>query len=161
MMTGILPITANENGLAVVLGHEIAHQVARHSAERMSSVKVLFALSYLIESLIGIDVNFASQILNLLLTLPNSRTNETEADQIGLELAIKACYDPREAEKLWARMQEAEKSSGQRGSEFLSTHPASGTRIENVRKWALEVSFLISTPVFESPGLKLLSFRTR
>lgn len=139
-MTGILPITANENGLAVVLGHEIAHQVARHSAERMSSVKVLLALSYLIESLIGIDVNFASQILNLLMTLPNSRTNETEADQIGLQLAIKACYDPREAERLWRRM-EAEESKGQRGSEFLSTHPANGTRIQNVRKWALEVSF--------------------
>ncbi|KAF8335338.1 peptidase family M48-domain-containing protein, partial [Cantharellus anzutake] len=96
VFTGILPSCKNEDGLASVLGHEIAHQVARHSGERMSSTKVIFFLVTLLE-LLGLDVGVSRIGLTLLLTLPNSRTQEAEADSIGLKLMSKACFDPAEA----------------------------------------------------------------
>lgn len=79
VFTGILPVAKDEHGLAVILGHEIAHQVARHSAERMSSLKVLFGLSLLLESM-GIDPGLSRVLLNLVMTLPNSRKNESEGE---------------------------------------------------------------------------------
>ncbi|SCV67927.1 BQ2448_48 [Microbotryum intermedium] len=146
VLPGILPIAKDADGLAVILGHEIAHQVARHSAERMSSLKVLFGLSILLESL-GIDPGISRVGLNLLMTLPNSRKNEVEADFIGLQLAAAACYDPRAAEGLWQRMEAAEGGASSDGSgkkkgginmDFLSTHPSSHRRVEKVREWAKE-----------------------
>ncbi|KDE06935.1 hypothetical protein MVLG_02822 [Microbotryum lychnidis-dioicae p1A1 Lamole] len=143
VFSGILPIARDADGLAVILGHEIAHQVARHSAERMSSLKVLFGLSILLESL-GIDPGISRVGLNLLMTLPNSRKNEVEADFIGLQLAAAACYDPRAAEGLWKRMEAAEGGTSSNGlgkkkginMDFLSTHPSSHRRVEKVREWA-------------------------
>ncbi|KAI5478244.1 mitochondrial inner membrane metallopeptidase Oma1 [Pseudohyphozyma bogoriensis] len=165
VFTGILPITKSDDGLAVVLGHEIAHQVARHSAERMSSLKVLFVLSLVLQST-GLDpgqswfqptsadpcadselVTFCEKglsrvLLELLMSLPNSRKNETEADFIGLQLATKACFDPRAGTGVWQRMESSEGSSGKKGNvnlDFLSTHPSSARRVEKVTEWATEM----------------------
>ncbi|OCF75049.1 mitochondrial metalloendopeptidase OMA1 [Kwoniella mangroviensis CBS 8886] len=133
VFTGILPVSANDDGLATVLGHEVAHQVARHPAERMSSMKVLFALGFLFESL-GLDVGITRLLLTFMLQLPNSRKNESEADFIGLRLMSKACFDPNESTKMWQRMSESEKGRGL-PTDFLSTHPANEKRIKQLEKW--------------------------
>ncbi|GMK55599.1 hypothetical protein CspeluHIS016_0206550 [Cutaneotrichosporon spelunceum] len=114
VFTGILQVSANDSGLATVMGHEISHVVARHGAERMSYMKVLFGVSFILETL-GLD-------------LPNSRTSETEADEIGLRLMAKACYDPSEAPKVWERM--SEMGGGGGSIDILSTHPANRKRIK-------------------------------
>lgn len=103
-------------------------------------MKILFGLSILLNSL-GLDVGISRIVLNLFLTLPNSRTAEMEADYIGLKLANKACFDPREAENLWKRMERAEKAGAAAGGsvDFLSTHPSSSKRVVKVREWAKEV----------------------
>ncbi|CDZ98887.1 peptidase family m48 [Phaffia rhodozyma] len=142
VFTGILPVCANEAGLASVLGHEIAHQTQRHSAERMSSLKVLFVLNIVLESL-GLDIGVSRLLLTFLLSLPNSRTAESEADFVGLRLMSKACYDPTESPKMWERMSEMEtgnKSSfgGAANIDFMSTHPANGKRIKNIEGWLPE-----------------------
>ncbi len=135
--TGILPLTQNETGLAVVLGHEIAHAVAKHGNERMSQgllaqmggVALSVALStqpaaatdlFLQAYGLGAQVGFL---------LPYSRVQEAEADRIGLTLMAKAGYDPREAVPFWKRMNE---KGGGRPPEFLSTHPAPETRIKEI-----------------------------
>ncbi|WWC68580.1 uncharacterized protein I206_102510 [Kwoniella pini CBS 10737] len=133
VFTGILPVSANDDGLATVLGHEVAHQVARHPAERMSSVKVLFGLGFILESL-GLDVGITRLLLTFLLQLPNSRKNESEADFIGLRLMSKACFDPHESTKMWQRMSESEQGRGL-PTDFLSTHPANEKRIKQLEKW--------------------------
>ncbi|GAA6022027.1 hypothetical protein JCM8202_004382 [Rhodotorula sphaerocarpa] len=137
VFTGILPVAADADGLACVLGHEIAHQVARHSAERMSGVKVFYGLALLLASF-GIDMGLSQVLLQFVYSLPNSRKNETEADLIGLRLANQACFDPRAAEGLWQRMSATEETPGVDMS-FLSTHPSSKNRTVQVREWAEEV----------------------
>ncbi|WVO18688.1 hypothetical protein L204_106408 [Cryptococcus depauperatus] len=137
VFTGILPISANDDGLATVLGHEIAHQVARHPAERMSSMKVLFFLGFLLESL-GLDVGITRLLLTFMLQLPNSRKNESEADFIGLRLMSRACFNPSESTKMWERMSASEKGRGL-PTDFLSTHPANDKRIKQLEKWMPEV----------------------
>ncbi|KAK8861614.1 hypothetical protein IAR55_002437 [Kwoniella newhampshirensis] len=136
VFTGILPVSANDDGLATVLGHEVAHQVARHPAERMSSMKVLFALGFILESL-GLDVGFTRLLLTFMLQLPNSRKNESEADFIGLRLMSKACFNPSESTKMWQRMSESEGGKGL-NVDFLSTHPANQKRIKQLEKWMPE-----------------------
>ncbi|GAA6014884.1 hypothetical protein JCM11491_002148 [Sporobolomyces phaffii] len=138
VFSGILPIAQDEDGLAVILGHEIAHQVARHSAERLSSMKVLVALSYLLTT-VGIDLGLSRVLLNVGMTLPNSRKNESEADLIGLRLANNACFNPLAAEQLWKRMDAASGGGGGGSLDFLSTHPSSSNRSVKVREWAEEV----------------------
>ncbi|KAK4689916.1 hypothetical protein P7C73_g203, partial [Tremellales sp. Uapishka_1] len=140
VFTGILPVSANDDGLATVLGHEVAHQVARHSAERMSSMKVLFVLGFLLESL-GLDVGISRLLLTFMLQLPNSRKNESEADFIGLQLMSRACFDPTESSKMWKRMSDSEGSGGSSklgAVDFLSTHPANAKRIKQLEKWMPE-----------------------
>ncbi|MBL0884592.1 MAG: M48 family metallopeptidase [Chitinophagaceae bacterium] len=138
--TGILPYTANEAGLAVVMGHEVAHALARHGNERMSQALVqqlggmafsaalaskpaetqnLFMISY------GIGSNIGA-------ILPFSRKNELEADRLGLMFSALAGYDPLEAIAFWKRMSAA--SGGNKPPEFLSTHPADETRIAELQK---------------------------
>lgn len=104
----------------------------------MSGMKVFYALALLLSSF-GIDMGLSQVLLQFVYSLPNSRKNETEADLIGLRLANQACFDPRAAEALWKRMSAAEDSPGVDMS-FLSTHPSSKHRIENVRGWAEDVS---------------------
>ncbi|KAJ9478101.1 Mitochondrial metalloendopeptidase OMA1 [Pseudozyma hubeiensis] len=142
VFTGILPICANPDGLATVLGHEVAHQVARHSAEKMSGYKVLLFGSFLLEAF-GLDIGLSRTALTLLLSLPNSRKTELEADYLGLRIMSRACFDPREASKLWTRMSESEGGDGSGGvlssaQAILSTHPVSSQRIKNMEKWLPE-----------------------
>lgn len=138
--TGILPITKDEAGLAAVMGHEVAHALANHGQQRMSAgqLQQLGAVAGNI-ALAGDAEN--QQIFNtayglgssLGVMLPFSRSHETEADHIGLILMAIAGYEPIAAAELWQRMQAQEKGAP---PEFLSTHPASSTRIQNIRAWA-------------------------
>ncbi|KAJ1966181.1 metalloendopeptidase, partial [Dipsacomyces acuminosporus] len=136
VFTGILPITANEDGLATVLGHEIAHQFARHSAEKLSQANLLSVL-YLLASFF-VDpsmLQLSRAMANVLSVLPNSRACESEADHLGLLFMSMACYDPQEAVGLWQRMKNAEKGAP---LQFLNTHPSTESRIDNIRSWIPE-----------------------
>ncbi|KAB8219007.1 TCP-1/cpn60 chaperonin family-domain-containing protein [Aspergillus novoparasiticus] len=133
--TGILPICKDEDGLAAVLGHEIAHVVAHHPAERMSNSFITLGAAFLVSMLFDISGQLPSLLMNLAYSLPNSRTQEAEADEIGLMMMSKACFNHEAAVKLWARMQEAEKGAP---PQFLSTHPSSYNRMEAIRGWSIK-----------------------
>lgn len=136
--TGILPYTLNETGLAVVIGHEVAHALANHGGERMSQL--------LVTQLGGVTLSLAlrqqpEQTRTLWMAaygagasigvlLPYSRKHELEADRIGLIMMASAGYDPREAVPFWERMG---KSKGARPPEFLSTHPTGTRRIKQIQ----------------------------
>ena len=141
VFTGILPICKNADGLATVLGHEVAHQVARHSAEKMSGYKVLLFGTFLLDAF-GLDIGLSRAALTLLLSLPNSRKTELEADYLGLRIMSRACFDPREASQLWTRISESEGGGGggvlSSAQALLSTHPVSSQRIKNMEKWLPE-----------------------
>ncbi|MEM1135316.1 MAG: M48 family metallopeptidase [Bacteroidota bacterium] len=135
--TGILPICKDETGVAVVMGHEIAHAIANHGGERMSqgllqqlgmsSLSVALGQNpSLTNNLLLQSVGVGSQIG----MLSFSRQHESEADKIGLIFSSMAGYDPREAPKFWERMKAA--SGGQAPPEFLSTHPSSDRRIKDL-----------------------------
>jgi predicted Zn-dependent protease len=142
--TGLLPVAQNDAGLAVVMGHEVAHAVAKHGNERMSQglaqqfggvalsvavmnkpaeTQALFMDAYGLGSTLGG-------------TLPFSRKHELEADRFGLIFAAMAGYDPREAPAFWERM--SKMSTGQKPPEILSTHPSDETRIAKVKEFAQE-----------------------
>ncbi|OQD79161.1 hypothetical protein PENANT_c059G05293 [Penicillium antarcticum] len=130
--TGILPICKDEDGLAAVLGHEIAHVVAHHPAERMSNSFITLGAVFALSFLFDVSGQLSSMLLNLMYSLPNSRTQEAEADNIGLMMMSKACFNPEAAVNLWARMQEQEK---QTPPQFMSTHPSSYNRMEAIQGW--------------------------
>lgn len=136
--TGIMPVCQDETGVAVVMGHEVAHAIANHGAERMSQglvqqmggvaldvalsnepgeTRQMFGMAY------GLASNYGAM-------LPFSRLHESEADKMGLIFMAMAGYDPREAPKFWERM--AAKSGGGAPPEFMSTHPAHETRIKDL-----------------------------
>ncbi|KAG9031976.1 hypothetical protein FRB95_002057 [Tulasnella sp. JGI-2019a] len=96
VFTGILPVAGNDDGLATVLGHEIAHQVKRHVAEKASCQRAFAALVLLLDVL-GLRMSLSVIGLTVLMTLPNSRKVESEADTLGLYLMAQAGYDPRES----------------------------------------------------------------
>lgn len=132
VFTGILPIVKNEDGMAAVLGHEISHQLARHSAEKLSFAKILLALQITL-SLFGIDPSFIFNrfTTNFLVMLPFSRKCEEEADDIGLMLMSQACFDPHEAINVWKRMEASGESDV---PQFVSTHPSHKNRILHLTK---------------------------
>ncbi len=138
--TGILPIVQNVDGLSAVMGHEIAHAVARHGAERMAHQKLVQYGSMAASMALGsMDVGTQRMIMGALgmgaqygVLLPFSRKHESEADYMGLVYLARACYDPREAPRIWERM--AENSKGQ-PQEFMSTHPSHATRIQQLNEW--------------------------
>ena len=138
--TGLLPITQNEAALAVVMGHEITHALARHGSERMTQgIAQQFggaALSVLLTNKSQGVQNLAMQAYgigsNYAVILPFSRNQEYEADQFGLNFAAMAGYNPQEAIPLWQRMEQAAGSN--RPAEFLSTHPSEGNRIARLQK---------------------------
>lgn len=134
VFTGLLPIAQDEDGLATVLGHELAHQYARHSAERLSLVRVIFLVQLLLRFFV--DTTFLTNrlILSLGLLNPFSRKCEREADYIGLLLMAQACYNPEKAVGLWERMKAAQAAMKQ-PPEYLSTHPSHENRIKNIREW--------------------------
>jgi predicted Zn-dependent protease len=135
--TGILPITKDENGLAVVIGHEVSHAVAHHGAERMSQA----LMSQLGGELLGVALkDNSAQTQNLFLgvygvtshvgwVLPHSREQESEADHLGLIYMARAGYDPQAAVEFWMRFKAINDKSGNRQWEFLSTHPLDEKRI--------------------------------
>ncbi|KAG2126057.1 peptidase family M48-domain-containing protein [Suillus clintonianus] len=134
VFTGILPICKDEQGLAAVLGHEIAHVVARHASERYSSSKVFLAIAVLLQTVFGFDFGITNLISTLLLELPNSRTQEYEADTIGMQLTAKACFDPQAAVEMHARLAQYEKAHGATSLEFLRTHPGAERRIKHLEE---------------------------
>ena len=136
--TGIFPEAKNENGLAAIMGHEVVHALARHGAERVSqhtAADLGMRIAGAALNMKPLAQTLAMQALGIGVLLPFSRGHESEADYIGLLLAADAGYDPREAVLVWKRMAESSKSSP---PEFLSTHPAHETRIENLQKWMPE-----------------------
>jgi predicted Zn-dependent protease len=131
--TGLFRVAQNDDQLAAVMGHEVAHAIARHGAERMSQGLLAQGLGAVAVGG-GIDpqiVQIAAQAATLGVILPYSRTQEAEADHIGLLYMAAAGYDPREAITLW---QNFDKLGGDRPPEFLSTHPAPGSRIDNLQE---------------------------
>jgi predicted Zn-dependent protease len=139
---GILPYTQDETGLAVVLGHEVAHAVAKHSNERMSQQLVVTlgeeALNMAVSKKSDLVKQLAPTIYGLgsqyAVMLPYSRSHESEADHMGLIFMAMAGYDPSMAESFWLRMSQ----SGSKTPEFLSTHPSDNTRAEKIRSWLPE-----------------------
>lgn len=133
--TGLInQLSATDDEIAQVMGHEISHALANHSAERMSvamatglALQVMQATTEATETQLGLTAA-AAQVA---LTLPNSRTSESEADEIGIELAAKAGFNPEAAVTLWQKMA---KASGGAGFEFFSTHPAPENRQKALKK---------------------------
>lgn len=138
--TGILPVTKDENGMAVVMAHEIAHIVANHGRERISqtlAAQTGLSLAAIAagqggSSLTGDMILQAAGVGTNLGLLKFSRTHEHEADQLGLYFMAMAGYDPQGAVSFWERMTAT--SNGQEPPEFLSTHPSYGTRISRLKK---------------------------
>ncbi len=142
--SGILPVAENLNGLAVIMGHEIAHAIARHGAERMAHQKLVQFGSIAAGMAVGdMDIQTQRMVMGALgvgaqvgVLLPFSRSHESEADYMGLVFVARACFDPREAPLLWERMGVA--GGGQRPAEFMSTHPSHETRIRQFEEWMPE-----------------------
>ncbi|UII76335.1 M48 family metallopeptidase [Flagellimonas sp. HMM57] len=138
--TGILPICQGETGVAVVMGHEVAHALADHGAQRMSAgmLQQIGAVAGNVAIKDPEKRNMFNQAYgvgsSLGVMLPFSRGHETEADRIGLQIMAIAGYNPDEAANLWRRMKA--KSGGQSPPEFMSTHPSNDTRISNLTAWA-------------------------
>lgn len=136
--SGILPICATDDGLAAVLGHEIAHNIAQHTAERMSSAIPITIMGYVFLFLdytgvtMGLGHYVGSIALEFGVNRPSSRQQESEADYIGLILMAQSCYDPRAAVGLWQRMEKAQQGNP---PEWMSTHPSNEHRIERIQEW--------------------------
>ena len=144
--TGLLKVTKNTDALSIVIGHEIAHAVARHSVERMSHAMTINLGTTVADIFLGgainrtrntVGQNTGLDIFQLGIMNPFGRKQETEADYLGLIFASLSGYDVRESVKLWQRM--AEKNKGKEPPVFLSTHPSSKKRIENLNNWISEV----------------------
>ncbi len=138
--TGILPICQSETGIAAVMGHEVAHALADHGAQRMSagSLQQIGAVAGNVAIQDPQKRNMFNQAYGigsqLGVMLPFSRSHEVEADNIGLHIMAIAGYNPDEAANLWRRMKA--NSGGQAPPEFMSTHPSNDTRIKNLTEWA-------------------------
>jgi metalloendopeptidase OMA1, mitochondrial len=138
--TGILPIAQDEAGLAAVMGHEMAHAIARHGSQRLLRTSLAQTIMTGAQfSFTDMDVNQRRMILGALgagaqfgVLLPFSRHHETEADEMGVMYMARAGYDPTAAIGFWERMQQA--AGGSQGPEFASTHPSSETRIAHLRE---------------------------
>ena len=135
--SGILPICQDENGVAAVLGHEIAHNVAHHAAERVSRSVFVLLVALIAANLFDISGGSSKFIVDLFLSLPNSRTQEAEADHIGLLMMAESCFDPNAAVDFWRRMAQAEKGAP---PQFLSTHPSSSNRMDTMKSWMPEAT---------------------
>lgn len=138
--TGIIPVCKDEAGLAVVMGHEIAHAIAEHGNERASQEAVAQAAMVAGSVAVSQKPTLTNQLIlqavgaaTQLGLLKYSRTHESEADHIGLIFASLAGYNPAEAPKFWERMAAA--TGGSNTPEYLSTHPSHDTRIADLKKW--------------------------
>ena len=153
--TGILDITKNTNGLAAVMGHEIAHAVAKHSVERASRSVVINVATQVTDILSGgklstvnrtTGMNTVGLLSQIGLFNPFNRKQETEADYLGLIFASLSGYDIRETAKIWERMQAANK--GKEPADFMSTHPSAENRIKKINEW-------VNTIILDYPPIKV------
>ena len=144
--TGILDVAKNDHGLATIMGHEIAHAVAKHSVERMSQAMALNVGTQIADIYLGGTINRARNtvgratgmdIFQLGIMNPFGRKQETEADYLGLIFSSLSGFNIKESVNLWKRMAEANK--GKEPPQFLSTHPSSKNRIENLNNWINEI----------------------
>jgi predicted Zn-dependent protease len=143
--TGLFPVAKDEAGLAAVMGHEVAHALARHGGERVSQGLMLQIAAVGVGAAVGggnpQTANAVMQAFGLGaqvgVVLPFGRSQESEADHIGMILMAKAGYDPGAALTLWQRMEQSE--TGGRPPEWLSTHPSAGTRQQQITAWLPEV----------------------
>ena len=154
--TGILDVTKNENGLAAVMGHEIAHAVAKHSIERASRGMILNTSTQIIDIFSGGKISQVNRAtggaVGLLQQIgimnPFNRKQESEADYLGLIFSSLSGYDVRETPKIWERMQEFNK--GKEPPEFMSTHPSSSNRIIKLNEW-------MNSVILDYPPIKITS----
>jgi predicted Zn-dependent protease len=153
--TGILDVTKNKKGLAAVMGHEIAHAVAKHSVERASRGVLLNTSTQLIDIFTGgklsqvnrvTGMNTVGLLSQIGIMNPFTRSQETEADYLGMIFASLSGYDIRETKRLWERMKKSNK--GKEPPEFMSTHPSSTNRIKNLKEWENSV-------ILDYPPIKL------
>ncbi len=144
--TGILDVTKNTNGLAAVMGHEIAHAVAKHSLERASRGMLINTSTQIIDIFSGgklsqvnrvSGMNTVGLISQLGIMNPFSRKQESEADYLGMIFSSLSGYDIRETSKIWQRMKEFNK--GKAPPEFMSTHPSAENRIKKINEWTNEI----------------------
>ena len=144
--SGMLEVTKNKNGLAAVMGHEIAHAVAKHSVERASRGVLVQTGTTLIDIFSGgalsqINRSTGMDTVGLISSIgimnPFNRKQESEADYLGMIFSSLSGYDIRETEKIWERMKEANK--GKEPPQFMSTHPSSDSRIRNIQTWLNEI----------------------
>ena len=150
--TGILPITKNKNGLAAVMGHEIAHAVAKHSVERQSRAALINTSAQVIDILTGgklskinkvtPGINTVGLLSKIGLMNPFTRKQESEADYLGMIFSSLSGFDIRETKKIWERMNKSNK--GKQQPEWISTHPSNTNRIKNLRSW--ETSVVLEYP---------------
>jgi len=131
VFTGLLNVAENQHQLATVVGHEIAHVTARHSAARVSNQLATQMGVSVIAQTTGMDPGLINMGADLLLALPYSRADETEADRLGLDYMAQAGFDPRASVALWQNM---ERASGGGPPQFLSTHPAPQARIRELEQ---------------------------
>ena len=145
--TGMLEVTKNSNGLAAVMGHEIAHAVAKHSVERASRGALLNTGTQIVDIISGgklskinrtTGMNTVGLLSQLGIMFPFNRKQESEADYLGLNFSSLSGYDIREATKIWERMKEFNK--GKTPSEFMSTHPSPDNRIKKIEEWTNSIT---------------------
>lgn len=147
--TGLIEqLKATDAELAAVIGHEIAHALREHARERVSQQMATSVGLSILAAVTGSDasVDLGGKLSQVMFTLPNSRTHETEADRMGVELAARAGYDPRAAVSLWRKMAAA---GGGGQPEFLSTHPSAETRIADLEQIAAQMM-----PLYQQAGSK-------
>jgi len=148
--TGLIEkLQATDDEVAAVMGHEIAHALREHGRERASQAMAQGIGIAVVGAALGVSggaQDLTQLVLDLTFNLPNSRTDETEADRIGVELAARGGFDPRAAVSLWEKMQ---KSGGGQPPQFLSTHPSHATRINDLRGYAAKV-----LPLYEAARAK-------
>ena len=142
--TGLFPVARDEAGLAVVLGHEVAHALLRHAGERMSQGQIVQILGVGLSAALGSNPQLANTVMQaygitagLGYILPFSRSQESEADHVGLILMAKAGYDPKVSLEVWERMERKERGAP---PEYLSTHPGYETRTQQLKAWIPEAS---------------------
>jgi len=153
--SGILDVTKNIDGLAAVMGHEIAHAVAKHSVERASRGMIINVATQVTDILSGgklsqinrtTGMNAVGLLTQMGILNPFNRKQESEADYLGLIFSSLSGYDIRETTKIWGRMRDANK--GKEPPEFMSTHPSSENRIKKINEW-------LYTIILEYPPIKI------